>query len=114
MPPVPKKQIYKSHSHSQFTSPPKWNVVVHRENIMDHLLNIRTLLKLAKSYHRVDQEPDHCSLHDCGAFFVVVGFQALFHDSARWHVLELEQESPEHGLHCPHEHTNTATLSQFV
>ena len=59
-----------------------------------------TLLELAKSYHRVDQEPDHCSLHDCGTFFEVVGFQALFHDFARWHVLELEQESPEHGLHC--------------
>jgi len=45
---------------------------------------------------------------------VVVGSQALFYDFARWHVLELEQESLEHGLHCPHAHTNTATLCQFV
>jgi len=80
---------------------------------MDHLLTIGTLLKFGKILPSC-QEPDHCTLHDCGAFCVVVGFQALFHDFARWHVLELEQESPEHGLHCPHAHTNTATLCQFV
>jgi len=61
---------------------------------------------LAKSHHRVDQEPDHCTLHDCGAFFVVVRFQALFHNFARWHVLELEHESLEHGLHCPRAYRN--------
>jgi len=40
--------MHKSHSHSQFTIPSKWNVVVHRENITDHLLTIRTLLKFGK------------------------------------------------------------------
>ena len=71
---------------------------------------------MAKSYHRADQEPDQCTLHDCGAFFVVLGSQAMYDDFTRWHhgVLELEQESPQHGLHCPHAHTATATLHQFV
>jgi len=69
---------------------------------------------MAKSYHRVDQEPDHCTLHDCGAFFVVLGSQAMYDDVARWHVLELEQESPQHDLHCPHAHTVTTTLCQFA
>jgi len=114
MPPVPKNQ---SINHIHTVSLP-----VHQNGMWSYIVKIsRTtywLLEhywnLAKSYHCVDQEPDHCTLHDCGTFFVVVGFQAFFHDFARWHVLELEQESPEHGLHCPHAHTNTATLCQFM
>jgi len=60
------------------------------------------------------QEPDHCTLHDCGDFFVVLDSQATYDDFARWHVLELEQESPQHDLHCPHAHKANATLCQFV
>jgi len=56
--------IQKSHSYSQFTIPSEWNVVVHRGYITDHLLTITILLKFGKSYHRVDQELDHFTLHD--------------------------------------------------
>ena len=45
---------------------------------------------------------------------MVLGSQAMHDDFARWHALELEQESPQHGLHCPHAHTNTKTLYQLV
>jgi len=45
---------------------------------------------------------------------VVLGSQVMYDDLPLWHVLELEQESPQHGLHCPHAHTVTATLCQFV
>jgi len=47
MPSVPKNQSI-NHIHSQFTSPSEWNVIVHRENITDNLLTIRTILKFGK------------------------------------------------------------------
>jgi len=59
---------------------------------------------LAKSQIRIDQEPDHCTLHDLWVLYVL-GSQALFLYCARWHVLELEQEWPQHSLHCSHTHT---------
>ena len=37
---------------------------------------------------------------------MVLGSQAMYDDFTRWPVLELEQESLQHGLHCPHKYRN--------
>jgi len=78
-------------------------------DIVDHGLTFIILLKFGKISHLNGSRTRSLYPASLGVFFVLSS-QALFQCCAHWHVPELEQESPQHGLHCLHAHTYTQTL----
>ena len=51
------------------------------------------------THNVIDEEPDHGALQVTQPC-VILALQVHFQQFARWHVLELEHESPQHVFHC--------------